>query len=102
MFINTKNRRCNFHCVNNHYANNLENTDTSEIEFEYKGIKVLELLITQTRHQLIISEGKCLRSTPPKIEKIFMKCAQKRGAHLRYENNYYTKLKIKEWTLLEL
>ena len=39
-------------CVNNHYA-----------KFEYKGMELLELEITQTRHPLSISdERKCLRS----------------------------------------
>ena len=38
----------------------------------------------------------CLRSTLVKNEKIFIKCAQMRGAHLQCVNNHYAKFENKE------
>ena len=54
-------------CMNNHYA-----------KFEYLGMKILELQITQTRNHLSISNENISKfKTPEKWTKI-MKCAQNR------------------------
>ena len=42
-----------------------------------QSLNIKELQITQTRHPLLISDGKGLSSTPVENEKIFIKCAQK-------------------------
>ena len=68
-------------CVKNHQA-----------KFEYKGMKVLEFQITQTRHHLSIWS-----STPKNEKKIFMKGTQMEGAHLQCVNNHIQSLNIKKW-----
>ena len=55
-------------CVNNHYA-----------KFEYKGMKTVGVTdYTNLTPSMHFGWKKCLSSTPVKIEKIFIKCAQNR------------------------
>ena len=75
-------------CLNNHNA-----------KFEYKGMKTADVTDytnqTPSKH---FERKKCLSSRPPKMKKIFMKCAQIGGAHLQYVNNHYDKFEYKGMT----
>ena len=71
--------------MNNHYA-----------KFEYKGTKSVGVIdYTNQAPPKHFGLKKCLSSTPLKNEKIFMKCAQNKSAHLQCMNNHYAKFEYK-------
>ena len=70
-----------FQYENNHYT-----------KFEYKGMKILELQITQTRPPLSILDRLMSEfNTNQNLGKKSWNVHNKRGAHLQYENFHYTK-----------
>ena len=71
--------------VNNHYA-----------KFEYKGTKTVGVTdYTNQKPPLHFEWKKNLSPTTVKDEKMFIKCAQNKSAHIQYVTNHYAKFEYK-------